>query len=148
MAHLSEEQLILNLILEIFRSEGDLSKTGDNLVKDLSLSSAKWKVLGALKLSSSPLTVSDISKRMGQSRQSVQRVANDLNKLGFISFIENPNHQTAKLLLATDKGKKAMVEVDKRKNEWVKKLVKSLSKQELNVAISTLQKLQRNIKNA
>jgi hypothetical protein len=39
---------ITDLILETFRLNGELLTAGDRLVADLSLTSARWQVLGAV----------------------------------------------------------------------------------------------------
>lgn len=97
-------EAITELVLEIFRMNGELIAMGDALVGDLGLTSARWQVMGAIALANTPLPIAQIARNMGLTRQAVQRVANELEGEGFIRFAPNPDHQRAKLVLLTRKG--------------------------------------------
>src|SRR5690606_41049606 len=97
---------ISDLSVEVFRLNGELLAAGDALVAELGLTSARWQVLGAIALSPAPLPVAHIARNMGQTRQSVQRIANELEAEGLLRFAPNPHHQRAKLVLLTERGRK------------------------------------------
>jgi DNA-binding MarR family transcriptional regulator len=59
------------VILSIFRANGLVLGAGDLLTADDGLTSARWQVLGAVALAERPLTVPQIARRMGLTRQSV-----------------------------------------------------------------------------
>lgn len=99
--------LITELVLEIFRLNGELIAMGDALVGELGLTSARWQVMGAIALAKTPLPIAQIARNMGLTRQAVQRVANELEGEGFVRFAPNPAHQRAKLVLLTRKGESA-----------------------------------------
>jgi DNA-binding MarR family transcriptional regulator len=105
MARISEA--VTELVLEVFRLNGELIAMGDDLVSDIGLTSARWQVLGAIALSKSPLPIAQIARNMGLTRQAVQRVANELEANGFVRFAPNPHHQRAKLVMLTRKGEAA-----------------------------------------
>src|SRR5215469_15837861 len=94
-------------IIELFRLNGVLLSEGDRITRDLGLSSARWQVLGALELAARPQSVAQIARNMGLTRQSVQRVANDLHDDGLIAFEDNPEHRRAKNAFVTAQGRKA-----------------------------------------
>lgn len=127
---------LTELILETFRLNGAIINAGDQLVKDLGLTSARWQVLGVITNESE--TVSGISRRMGISRQNVQKIANRLVKDGFIKFVENPNHLRAKLCVLTSFGKEIMEEVARRQAAWVNEISKNMDLEELTIAVSTM----------
>jgi DNA-binding MarR family transcriptional regulator len=102
---LSDE--ITELVLEIFRMNGELIAMGDAMVGDLGLTSARWQVMGAIALANTPLPIAQIARNMGLTRQAVQRTANELEGEGLIRFAPNPNHQRAKLAMLTRKGEAA-----------------------------------------
>ena len=54
-----------------------------------------------------PLTVSDIARSMGITRQSVQRTADLLVADGLLTYRDNPAHRRAKLVAITDDGRAA-----------------------------------------
>ena len=108
------------LILETFRLNGALIAAGDQLVGDLGLTSARWQVLGALH--DSPATVAEIARRMGLTRQNVQRIAYCLAKDGFVTTSANPAHRRAKLYSLTPHGGTVMEEVASRQAEWANRI--------------------------
>lgn len=114
-----------SLVLSTFRLHGALAATGDRLVQDLGLSTARWQVLGMIV--DEPRPVSGVARRMGLTRQSVQRTADRLVEEGFASTTPNPDHRSAKLYLLTPKGKKIMKEVQSRQAEWADRISEGLA---------------------
>ncbi len=92
------------LVLEVFRLNGALIAAGDTLVAPLGLTSARWQVLGAITEAGGGLPTAGIARNMGLTRQSVQRVVDDLSTLGFVRFAPNPHHKRAKLVQLTPEG--------------------------------------------
>ena len=133
---------LTSLILEVFRLNGQLLSQGDRLTEPLGLTSARWQVLGAIELASRSMSVAQIGRRMGLSRQAVQRVANDLEARGFIRFENNPDHARAKLIVPTAKGREALKRIDSIQIEWSNKLVKGLDLSRLDDAVKLLGDLQ------
>src|SRR5260370_16676944 len=93
-----EGTALTSLILAVFRLNGRLIAEGDRLVGSLGLTSARWQVLGALALAGAGQTVPDIARAMGLTRQSVQRVANELVEAGLLERSGNPRHAPAHLI--------------------------------------------------
>jgi len=60
---------------------------------------------------SEALTQADIARRMGITRQSVQRTSHLLLKEGYLEAIENPSHKQANLLQPSEKGYEALSEI-------------------------------------
>jgi DNA-binding MarR family transcriptional regulator len=125
------------LILEVFHLHGRLLAFGDKLTADKGLSSARWKVMGAVE--EQPLTVPQIARRMGLTRQAVQRIANDLVKMEMIEFIDNPDHARAKLIQLTKQGCSVLEEIGRRQIQRVNKLATDLKQGELKTTLSLLQ---------
>ncbi|TMO57007.1 MarR family winged helix-turn-helix transcriptional regulator [Pseudoalteromonas phenolica] len=141
MNHTPEGTLLTSIILDVFMLNGLLVQEGDNLVKELGLTSARWKVLGALSFSETPLTVSDVARKMGQSRQSVQRLANEMMNEGFLVSFDNPNNKKAKLYSLTDAGAEVFTQAMERQSHWVNKIAEGISESELQNTSALLQKL-------
>ena len=55
-------------------------------------------------LSNRPATVPQVARRLGQARQSVQRVADDLLTRGDVEASTNPDHTRSRLLTITAAG--------------------------------------------
>lgn len=129
------------LVLEIFRLNGELIAMGDALVGELGLTSARWQVMGAIALAETPLPIAQIARNMGLTRQAVQRVANELEGEGFIRFAPNPNHQRAKLVLLTRKGETAYAAAMKRWEPKAKALGEGMSERSLGKAFAVLRQM-------
>ena len=120
--HLSATSALTDLILEVFQLNGRLLAAGDALVRDLGLTSARWQVLGAAAMSPVPLPVASIARIMGLTRQSVQRIINELEAQGIITLELNPHHQRAKLVVLTERGRTLFAEATARQRPWAAKL--------------------------
>ena len=141
MKHLKEGQMFTEIVLEIFKLSGLLVTEGDVLTKDLGLSSARWKVLGALVLSNTSMTVPQIAHSMGQSRQSVQRLTDALEKDGFVDYLNNPHHKKAKLVMLSQKGKEIYKLLDKKQKPWGNSAATGISFSDMQTALSVLRKM-------
>ena len=124
------------LILETFRFNGRLIVAGDQLTKELGLTSALWQVLGAI--DEAPLPVAQIARSMGLTRQSVRRTVNVLKDKGFVEFQDNPNHQRSKLVVLNKKGRNVFDQVTEMQIEWSNSVSKGLSVTKLNSVIQTM----------
>lgn len=127
------------LILEIFRINGQMLSAGNKLTKPFGLTSARWQVIGAINEEGQALTVSQIARRMGLARQGVQRIIDDLEKVGLVESMQNIDHKRAPLFAISDKGEKVMAEVNKAQAEWVNALAEGLSAKDLKFTLSLLQ---------
>ena len=125
---------LTDLILETFRLNGRLLAAGDALVSDLGLTSARWQVVGAIAMSPVPLPVAHIARNMGLTRQTVQKLVNDLERNGLVRFAPNPHHQRAQLVILTAGGEAAYAAARKRQAPWARALAKGLSTEELTRA--------------
>ena len=133
--------MFTEIVLEIFKLSGLLVTEGDVLTKDLGLSSARWKVLGALVLSNTSMTVPQIAHSMGQSRQSVQRLTDALEKDGFVDYLNNPHHKKAKLVMLSQKGKEIYKLLDKKQKPWGNSAATGISFSDMQTALSVLRKM-------
>ncbi len=99
---------VRELVLAIFKANGQVVETGNRLVQPLGLTAAWWQVLGALGYAPLPLPVAHIARNMGLSRQAVQRVTDLLLEGGLVRLEPNPHHQRAKLVVLTDAGREVL----------------------------------------
>ncbi len=141
MLHTPEGQKFTSLLLEVFKLNGLLILEGDRITKEFELSSARWKVLGALVENNGSMTVPAIASKMGQTRQAVQRVANEMASNDLLYFQDNPNQKPAKLLKLTDKEEEIFKKLEKKQIPWANNITKELSELELQQALTTLHKL-------
>ena len=134
-----EGEILTRLILEIFRLNGSLLDAGNKITKPHGLTSARWQVMGAIELATQPLTVAQIARRMGLARQGVQRIVNDLIKLGMVEVNTNIDHKRAPLVSISNTGIDTMVKIDKAQKSWVNQLSDGLGDRQFNQALKLLQ---------
>lgn len=147
MKHTINGELLTQIILDSFKLNGLLVSEGDQLVKDAGLTSARWKVLGALSNKTNRLTVPDIARTMGQSRQAVQRLANEMSADGLLETEINPNHQRAKLLRLTNKGQQAYQQAMQKQIPWVNSLSSEFEESELKSVASLIERFVNQLEN-
>lgn len=138
MRRTSKADAITELVLETFRLNGQLLEAGDRLTAPFGLSSARWQVLGAINNAGQPLTVAQIGRRMGLSRQSVQRVVNDLESNGFVELEDNPDHKRARLVVLTPTCIKTLNRLDVIQAHWANELADGLSETAIQRAVKTI----------
>ena len=109
-------RLVTDLILEVFRLNGRLLRTGDRLSRPAGQTSARWQVLGAAE--DEPRSVAAIARGLGLTRQSVQRIADRLETDGLVTFLENPAHRRARLVALTGRGRSAFDWITRRQVAW------------------------------
>jgi DNA-binding MarR family transcriptional regulator len=136
---------VTDLIVEVFRLNGELLAAGDALVADVGLTSARWQVLGAIALSPAPMPVAHIARNMGLTRQSVRRLVGEMIDDGLVRYAPNPHHRRAKLILLTERGEAAYRAATDRQRPWAAALASEFSSEVLQAATSVLRTLRRRL---
>ena len=126
------------LIFETLRLAGRLTLAGDALMAEIGLTSARWQIMGVIAYLPSPRTVSALARTMGQSRQSVQRIVNDLEAAGLVELLPNPAHKRAPLIALTATGKSLYQQAEARRIPWTRALATDLGDHDLKAAQSAL----------
>lgn len=136
---------LTQVILGVFRTNGCLLASGDELVGDLGLTSARWQVLGAISAADGTLPVAHIARNMGLTRQAVQRVVDDLRTAGLVALQPNPHHRTARLVTLTRAGSEAYAQASERQVRWAQQLAEDLPEDDLSAACRVLDALQQKL---
>src|SRR6266542_1186720 len=97
---------------------------------------ARWLVLGECQ--HSPATVSDIARRLHLARQSVQRVADVLQREGLCTYRDNPRHRRAKLVELTPAGRSALTRIEAAQRHWSDALAARIGQRVLRQAHAAL----------
>ncbi|MEY8674067.1 MarR family winged helix-turn-helix transcriptional regulator [Francisella philomiragia] len=135
---MKKETIFTNLVLETFKASGILNIQGDNLTKEFGLTSSRWKILGAVKLSKDPMTIVDISNYMGQSRQAVQRIVKVMINENLIKLVNNPKHKQSKYIELTKKANDIYELLDEKQSKWARESSSSFSESDLSIALDVL----------
>ena len=93
---------LTELIVPAIRLRALFTNAGEAIAKPAGQSLARWLVLDVV--ADAPATVSEIARKMSLARQSVQRVADLLEKDGLTTYEVNPGHRRAQLVKVTARG--------------------------------------------
>ncbi len=125
--------ILTDLILDLFRLNSLVLTAGDRLVARLGLTSARWQILGAMVAAQRPQPVAWLARDMGANRQNVQRIINDLQREGLVTFEANPHHRRAQLVILTDKGKKTFDAAMRLQAPWINSLSEGLPIKDIQI---------------
>ena len=100
------------LVADVFELAGLFRRSGELAAAASGQTQTRWQLLSVI--SEEALSVSQAARRLGVTRQGVQRVANDLVRAELAEFTPNPDHQTSPLLTLTDAGRTVLEEITER----------------------------------
>jgi DNA-binding MarR family transcriptional regulator len=134
-------QAATEVILTVFRANGLLTASGDLLSAAEGLTSARWQVLGAISLADGPLTVPQIARRMGLTRQSVHATVKRLVADGLLELAPNADHRRSQLVRLTELGERSYAAIDRRQIDWVNGLADGIGRSDLKTTARVLGEL-------
>ena len=114
-------------------------EVAQQLAAEGGLTAAWWQVLGGVL--DEPRTVAEIGRRMGMTRQGVQRVADLLVERGLAEYRPNPAHRRAKLLACTEAGYWAIRRIALVLRPWANQIGEEVGAGELREALATMRRL-------
>lgn len=120
------------LTVLVFRLNGLLTAAGDALAQPHGQTTARWRVLAAVERT--PMTVAQIARAWSLARQSVQRVADLLERDGLVSYEANPAHRRASLLRLTPAGRSALRRIQAAQREWADDVGREIGIDDLTTA--------------
>lgn len=133
--------MFLDLVLSLFRLNGLLIAEGDRMTRNLGLTSARWRVIGSVALSSGGLTVPGIARVLGQSRQAVQRITDAMVEDGLLLYATNPNHKKSMLVHLTDEGKRCYNLLREEQDPWAIEATEDISLDDLESSLFVVRRL-------
>ena len=127
------------LSFHVLMTAGYLTAAGDALTRPLGQSSARWQVLaGAAR---GTLSVAQIARTLGVTRQAVQRLADLLEADGLAAYADNPAHLRAKLLVLTPRGREILDAIRARQTVWANALGAEIGAEDLRKARAVLDRM-------
>jgi len=130
-----------DVVLATFRANGLLLAAGHRLAAREGLTAARWQVLGAVALAGRPLTVPQIARRMGLTRQAVQATVNQLLSEALAEADDNLDHRRSPLIRLTELGRQKYAALDRRQARWINELAAGLKISDLAAAARLLHDL-------
>jgi len=132
-------ELFTEIVLTTFRLNGRLMEAAQDLAAAGELTAAWWQVLGGVL--DQPRSVAEIGRRMGMTRQGVQRVADLLVAQGLAEYRPNPAHRRAKLLACTEAGYYAIRRIAVRQRPFATEIGAAVGADALRDALTAMRRL-------
>jgi DNA-binding MarR family transcriptional regulator len=98
-------------------------------------------VLGAIHSARRPLTVPQIARHMGLTRQSVHATVKRLIADGLVELEPNADHRRSQLVRMTEQGERRYAAIDSVQIAWVNRLARGIGRSDLETARRVLDEL-------
>ena len=127
------------VVADVYELAGALRRRGDELAGQLGQTQARWQVLSVV--SEGDWTVPAAARRLGVSRQAVQRIADLLVEDELARYEDNPAHRRSPLLHLTDAGRDVLARIEAANHARSATLLAGISDEDLAVARRVLRTL-------
>lgn len=104
------------LYSELFDAAGLGRRVGQQIAALEGQTQARWQTMWTIDAARA-LTVPQIARRLGVSRQNEQRVVNDLVDAGLAELVPNPDHKTSPLARLTAEGERVLESINHAADE-------------------------------
>ena len=141
MASSSDRSEIDALVANVLEAAGALRRHGDRQAANVGQTQARWQLLSVL--SGEPRTVPVAARRLGVSRQAVQRLADALRDEGYLRAAANPAHASSPLFSLTRKGRRALSALTEENQPWNRVAADTLRAEDVDTANRVLRALVR-----
>lgn len=118
--HTAAGAVLTDLIIPVIRLEALFSRAGEAIAETAGQTLARWLALEMV--AGQPATVAQVARRLGLTRQSVQRIADLLENDGLTEYVDNPAHQTSKLVRITARGRQTLRTIQTAQRAWANTL--------------------------
>ncbi len=119
------KNLIPLIVADVFELAGRFRDDGEAISATVGQTQARWQVMSAA--SGDPRTVPQIARRLGVSRQNVQRIADLLVAENWASFAANPDHKGSPYLVLNARGRAALAKIAKAAGQSHAQLARRLA---------------------
>ena len=127
------------LVADVYELAGALRRSGEALAGRVGQSQARWQLLSVV--SEGEWTVPAAARRLGLSRQAVQRVADLLVHEGQLRFADNPAHLRSPRLEPTAAGRRTLERITESSRAWRAEVAAGLSATEIERSRTLLRTL-------
>lgn len=134
---------LARLVADVYELAGALRRHGEELAASAGQTQARWQLLSVV--SDGAWTVPHAARRLGVSRQAVQRVADDLATDGLVRYAPNPHHQRSALLELTPRGAEKLAAINAAAHRWHSTIAVDLDRPALERTRDVLRQVRQRI---
>jgi DNA-binding MarR family transcriptional regulator len=137
-------EVLTSLIVPVIRLGASFSRAGETIAAAGGQTLARWLVLETV--ADAPATVAQIARGLGYTRQSVQRVADLLERDRLTQYGLNPAHQRSQLVRISPMGRKTLSAIQRAQRIWADRVGSEIGEAQLRQASSVVDNLTRILK--
>jgi DNA-binding MarR family transcriptional regulator len=104
------EREMQQMYADLFEAAAVGRQQGEEMAGSVGQSQARWQTMWII--DSGQLTVPQVARRLGVSRQNIQRIADELRREHLLRLIDNPDHKTSPLLQLTAAGRNRLTQIN------------------------------------
>jgi DNA-binding MarR family transcriptional regulator len=97
---------LASFVADVVELAGLFRRVADEIAQQEGQTQTRWYALSVF--SDAPLTVAQAARRLGTTRQSVQRTANELLACGLATAEPNPDHRASPHIVLTPEGRRTL----------------------------------------
>lgn len=127
------------LVGDIYEAAAVLRQRGEALAAMEGQTQARWQTMAAF--SGRPITVPQAARRLGVTRQGVQRVVNDLLEAELVHPVSNPDHRSSPLIELTPQGSACLSRIAARARDFHATLTPTFDRGQIAKTRKALQSL-------
>lgn len=135
-----------DVLLGLFQLHGRVLDAADVMSGGVGLTGARWQVM---KVSArQAMTVSQIARRLGLKRQSVQRTVGQLAGQGLVEMQPNADHARAGLVALSAEGRRTLTSLEVRQQAWLGRCLHGVARADLERLAQALGSLAGRVESA
>ena len=131
--------IVPRLVADVFHLAGAFRRRGEAIAGQSGRTQAEWQLLSAV--SDGARTVPQIARRLGYTRQSVQRTADHLHAKSLVRFTRNPDHKKSALVEMTGEWGQALDRMTRAADDFHRELASQVDFRAVVEAEALLRKL-------
>jgi DNA-binding MarR family transcriptional regulator len=138
------DSAVASFIADVLELAGLFRHVADDMARQQGETQSRWYALSVF--SENPLTVSQAARRLGTTRQAVQRSTDELLARGLAITEANPDHRTSPFIRLTPEGHDVLARISQTAMTSRKRWLPDPDKAELEVAHAIVRRLRDNLR--
>ena len=130
---------VASFIADVLELSGLFRRVADDIARQEGQTQARWYALSVF--SEDPLTVSQAARRLGTTRQAVQRSADELLAQGLAIVETNPDHRTSPFIRLTPAGHDVLARISRAAMTSRRRWLSDADATELEMAHAVVRRL-------
>jgi DNA-binding MarR family transcriptional regulator len=124
------QQEMQQMYSDLYETAAASRRQGEALAGSVGQTQARWQTMWTV--DSGSLTAPQVARRLGVSRQNVQRIADELRAEGLLRLTDNPDHKTSPLLQLTDSGRDHLARINTAADDAHERMLAHISPAEVS----------------